>query len=235
MTVYNMNVKLLLFTKHVVLVQRHKKCFQRNRENWDNLFNPQKAFTPFPSSHKVLSLLWSTFIMLASFVSDTHGECKGHMNSINFVRFVFPDSSPTGNPKSGEIHSWWSEGKLDFFLPFPHHRHIHVIAEHCVSHKPDKDIQMNPKSARPDLWSLFKQHSCFSQLFVIWQTFPDHSRLGRQGWWRRLKYSKLFGKDINVWQMMTVHARGANACVTMSFDHSHEKQAQSVSFQELFA
>ncbi len=142
------------------------------------------------------------------------------MKSLNFVRFLFPDSNPTGNPKSGGTHSWWSEGKQDFFIPFPHHRHIRVIAEHCVSHRPDKTFQWTRN---------VQQHSCFSQLFVIWQTFPDHSRLGRQSWWKRLKYSKLFGKAISGKQIMTVHATGADTCATRSFDHSGEKQAESLS------
>lgn len=62
------------------------------------------------------------------------------MKLINFVRFVFPDSNQTGNPKSGETHSLWSEGKPAFFIPFPHHKHIRVTAEPCVSHKPDENI-----------------------------------------------------------------------------------------------
>lgn len=154
------------------------------------------------------------------------GECIGHMNSINFVRFVFPDSNPTGNPKSGGTHSWWSEGKLGFFIPFPHHRHIHVIAEHCVSHKPDKVFQWTRNVQVP-----YSGTQPLFQLFVIWQTFPDHSRLGRQCRWKRLKYSKLFGKAISGWQIMTVHARGADACVTRSSDHLQEKQAESLSYE----
>lgn len=58
-----------------------------------------------------------------------------------YVHFVFPDSNPTGNPKSGGTHSLWNEGKLGFFIPFPHHRHIRVIAENCGSDKPDKTFQ----------------------------------------------------------------------------------------------
>lgn len=46
---------------------------------------------------------------------------------------------------------------------------------------------------------------------------------------RGLKYSKLFGKAISVWQIMTVHARGADTCVTRSFAHLQEKQAEPLS------
>lgn len=47
--------------------------------------------------------------------------------------------------------------------------------------------------------------------------------------WKRMKYSKLFGKAISSWQIMTVHARGADTCVTRPFDHLQEKQAESLS------
>lgn len=129
------------------------------------------------------------------------------MNYLNFVHFVFPDSNPTGNPKSGGTHSWWSEGKLGFFIPLPHHRNIHVITEHCVSHKPDKTFHWTQKSARLSARSLSQQHRCFFQLFVIWQTFPDHSQPdGGRGVWENYK------RQPNYQSL----ARSADTCVSRS-------------------
>lgn len=152
------------------------------------------------------------------------------MNSINFVHFVFPDSNPTGNPKSGGTHSWWSEGKLGFFIPFPHHRPIHVIAEHCVSHKPDKTFQWTqnvqvsvhvPFSSNTDAFPSY----LLSDRHIL-TTVGLEGNVGGRGWnvvW------KLFGKAISGGQIMTVHTRGADTCVTRSFDHLQEKQAESLS------
>lgn len=165
--------------------------------------------------HKVFSVLWSTSIMLASCVTNiADGECTSHMNSINFVRFVFPDSNPTGNPKSGGTHSWWNEGKLVFFIPFPHHRHIHVIAEHCVSRKPDKTFHWTQ-----DVWGLMyvpssSNPASFPSYLLSDRHFLTTVGLEGSGDGRGSKYSKLFGKAINGWHIMTVHARGADTCVT---------------------
>lgn len=206
--------------------QSHRKHFQGNNRNQDKPFNAHRPFTPFSWTHKVLDLPWSTSIILASCVlwhTVADGEFMGHMNSLNFLRFVFPDSNPTGNPKSGGTHSWWSEGKLEFFIPFPHHRHIHVIAESIVCHTNLTKHFNEPKMCKARCTYLVQQHSRFSHLFVIWQTFPDHSQFGKQRRWKRLKYSKLFGKVISGWQIMTVHARGADTYVTKSLAHLQEK------------
>lgn len=71
------------------------------------------------------------------------------MNPINIslpILFFPSDSNPTGNPKSGGTHSWWSAGKLGFFLFPPHITGACQCrcAATCVS---DADLQNIPTGA----------------------------------------------------------------------------------------
>lgn len=122
-----------------------------------------------------------------------------------YVHFFPPDSNPTGNPKSGGTHSWWNEGKLGFFIPFPHHRHIRVIAENCGSDKPDKTFQWT-RNVKGSMHITTQLH--FLVICYVTAISWPHSV------WKavRLKYSNSLSKAISSWQIMTVHARGADTC-----------------------
>lgn len=138
------------------------------------------------------------------------GECIGHMNH---KLFVFPDSNPTRNPNSGGTHSWWSEGKLGLFIPFSHHRHIMSLQNReCHTNLTKHFTEL--KSACP----CFQQHRCL---------FPVICYLTDISWPQSM--GEVFGKTISALQIFTVHARGADTCITGSFDHLHEKQVEPLS------
>ena len=115
----------------------------------NNLFDTHRALHLFPQPTRSWALYDPHNVgLLHTWHTVADGECTVHMNSINFVRFVFLDSNPTGNPKSGGTHSLWSEGKLGFLYSFstPQAHPCHCRAL-CVT-QTWQNISMNLKCAQ---------------------------------------------------------------------------------------
>lgn len=146
------------------------------------------------------------------------------MKLINFVCFVFPDSNQTGNPKSGETHSLWSEGKPAFFIPFPHHKHIRVTVCHInlmKTFKWTRNVQGSVRVPFSSNASAFPGYLLSDRHFLT--TFGLDGSDGVTNW----KCCKLFGEAKipgKLWQF----TQGALTHVTRSFRGERKEKLSSL-------